>query len=92
MGRRGRKSYSESAEGVVPFDIIAEKTGLTLAQVHYAFKKGMRKIKKIPNAFEAILATVHAVTEDSEHTYLRAGSVECNKEFIALFSNSKERS
>jgi hypothetical protein len=49
----------------------------------------MNKLRHVPGAFELILHTIHAVVAQ-EHDPLQCGSVECNREFLALFADKED--
>jgi len=88
MAKRGVKKFEESSRRGMPVRLIAKELGISPRTVSYTLKHAQEKLKAIPGAFELICSTIHAV-DASEKDSLQCGSVECNKEFIALFGDRK---
>ena len=85
MGKRGPKMFEESTqERILPMRVISQQLGISLRTVESDYRSAVNKLRRIPGAFEIILANVHAV-DASEHDPIQCASVECNSEFIKLF-------
>jgi hypothetical protein len=83
-----RKTHS-STKGIKPLREIAQELGISLRTVSYDYRHAMNKLRHVSGAFELILHTIHAV-EAQEHDSLQCGSVECNREFLALFVDRED--
>jgi|GEM_PF-2928480 DNA-binding CsgD family transcriptional regulator len=84
MGKRGRKTYEEFANGVMPVRVIAERMGVSERTVTTDLKNAQRKLKNTPEAFPILLDCLYAVAA-SEKELLQCGSVECDREYIEKY-------
>jgi hypothetical protein len=76
-------------KGLKPLREIAEELGISLRTVSYDYRNAMNKLRHVPGAFELILCTIHAV-DAQKYDPLQCGSVECNREFLALFADKED--
>jgi DNA-binding transcriptional MocR family regulator len=83
-----RKTHTPT-KGLKPLREIAEELGISLRTVGKDYRHAINKLRHVPGAFELILHAIHAV-EAQEHDSLHCASVECNKEFLALFADKKD--
>jgi hypothetical protein len=88
MGKRGRKTYEEFANGVMPVRVIAERMGVSERTVGTDLKNAQRKLKEIPEAFPILLDCLYAVAA-SEEELLQCGSVECDREYIEKYGQGQ---
>lgn len=65
---------------------IADELGCSVRTVQNAWRSGIRKVQRIPGAYEALLA---AVRNRPPATVIRCGSVECNREYVRKFAIAK---
>lgn len=85
MAKRGRVRGKPEAGTAATFAYIAERLGLSLKTVNTAYADAIRKLKDEPGACEGLIACVQAVAAQ-EIDVLQPGSVECRKDWIALFA------
>ena len=84
MAKRGRKRGRPSAGTSMTFAQIAERLGYSLRTVNTAYASAIRKLKEQPGAYEGLLECVQAAAAQ-EQDLIRPGSVECCRDWIALF-------
>ena len=89
MGKRGLKAYEESSDKAVPMRLIAKNLKISDRAAWYTYKNALKRLKTIPGAFSILLDCVHAVGA-SERDPLQCASAECDREFIALYSDRSD--
>lgn len=85
MAKRGRKLGKPDAGTAATFAQIAARLGRSLKTVNTAYASAIRKLKDEPGAYEGLIACVQAAAAQ-EMDVLQPGSVECRKDWIALFA------
>jgi DNA-directed RNA polymerase specialized sigma24 family protein len=73
----------------MPLPEIARRLGVSERTVHTDYKNAVQKLKRQPGAYSILLSVVHAVAvenEQQERDALQPGSVECRREFRALYA------
>lgn len=83
-------------KGMTPLRVIARKLGISERTVSTDYNSALAKLKAQPGAFSLLLAWVHACADvdamagkqavDRVAPYIGCGSVECRRDWIALYA------
>ncbi|HUD74794.1 MAG TPA: hypothetical protein VMQ76_06955 [Terracidiphilus sp.] len=80
--RRGKYGHY-NVGAAMSFSEIGETLHMPATTAFSLFKRGLAKLRRTPGALEGLLECVQAVA-DGDGELLRAGSLECRKDWIDL--------
>ena len=90
MGKRGRVAYEDGGSGIIPLRVVAQRMNLSERTVSSIWNSAVRKLNRIPGAYEILLACVYGNKVEemlAGQSIIRCGSIECNQEFCNLYSD-----
>lgn len=89
MGNRGRKSWADGGDGMMPLSEVAKRLGISARTAQADWTSAVSKLKRVPNAFELLLDYVHA-SAASDREVMRATSAECRPDFVNEWCGKRE--
>lgn len=84
MAKRGPKPFY-GCRKLMPVAEIANRLRISRRTVHNHLSRGMAKLRRHPEAFPLILASIRAVEREGASTP-GCGSVECDRDFVARYA------